>query len=106
MVGHYFNPALSDVSPVLELREDNCSVMRSIKPGEVSYSVSGTWHVENDSLIIHNDESTINIEMGDPGLVGTVKPRVAYAIIAFDERTLRFEKEGGLIYDYHRRRID
>ena len=102
MVGRYYIPAISDTSPLLELGEDNRSVMRAIRPGELSFSVAGTWHVTEDSLIIINDISSITIEDGDPGLVGTVAPRVAYPIVAYSENTLRIERQGA-IYDYYRR---
>ena len=36
MVGKYYIPAVSDASPLLELNEDNRSVMRAIRP-------SGMW---------------------------------------------------------------
>lgn len=102
MVGKYYIPAVSDTSPLLELNEDNQSVMRAIRPGELSFSVAGQWHVVGDSLVIVNDISSITIEDGDPGLVGTVAERVAYPIIAYEETTLRIKRQGA-IYDYHRR---
>ncbi len=102
MVGHYYIPAVSDTSPLLELGEENNSVMRAIRPGELSFSVSGKWHVEGDSLIIVNDASSITIEDGDPGLVGDVAERVAYPIVAFEENILRIARQG-VIYDYYRR---
>ena len=102
MVGKYYIPAISDTRPLIELNADNRSVIRAIRPGEISFFVEGEWHVEGDSLIFHNDASPITIEEGDPGLVGNVAPRVAYPILNFDETTLRIERQGA-IYDYHRR---
>ena len=102
MVGKYYIPALSDTRPLLELNPERKAVIRAIRPGELSFYVEGSWKVENDSLIIVNDASSITIEEGDPTLVGTVAPRVAYPIISFNENTLRIER-GGIAYDYHRR---
>ena len=102
MIGKYYIPAVSDTDPLLELNEGNASVLRAIRPGELAYSVEGVWHVEGDSLIIVNDISSISIEEGDPALVGTIAPRVAYPIRHYDETTLRLER-GGVLYDYHRR---
>lgn len=102
MVGKYYISALSDTHPVIELNDNNRSVLRAIRPGELSFSVEGTWHVVDDSLIIVNDDATITIEEGDPALVGTVAPRVAYPILHADETLMRIERSG-VIYDYHRR---
>lgn len=102
MVGKYYIPALSDTRPLLELNPERKAVIRAIRPGELSFFVEGTWKVEDDSLIIVNDASSITIEDGDPSLVGTVAPRVAYPILSFNDNTLRIER-GGIRYDYHRR---
>lgn len=102
MVGKYYIPALSDTRPMLELNPERRSVLRAIRPGELSFYVEGTWEVKDDSLVIVNDGASITIEDGDPSLVGTVAPRVAYPIVCYDERILRIER-GGIQYDYHRR---
>ena len=102
MIGHYYIPAVSDTRPLIELEPDNRSVIRAIRPGELSFYVEGTWHINNDSLIIENDISSITIEEGDPGLVGNVAHRVAYPIVEYDNTTLRIKRQGA-IYDYHRR---
>lgn len=102
MVGKYYIPAVSDTHPLIELNDDNKAVIRAIRPGELSYFVTGIWKVRDDSLIIENDASSITIEDGDPGMVGTVAPRVAYPILSYDETVLRI-KRGGIIYDYNRR---
>lgn len=51
MVGKYYIPAISDTRPLIELNADNRSVIRAIRPGEISFFVEGEWHVEGDSLI-------------------------------------------------------
>lgn len=102
MVGKYYIPAISDTRPLIELNADRNALLRAIRPGELSFYVTGRWRVENDSLIIDNDASSITIEEGDPSLVGSVAPRVSYPIVNSDETTLRIEKQG-IIYDYHRR---
>ena len=102
MTGKYYISALSDTHPVIELNDKNRSVLRAIRPGELSFSVEGTWHVEGDSLIIVNDSTSITIEEGDPALVGSIAPRVAYPILRADETMMRIERSG-VIYDYQRR---
>ncbi len=102
MVGKYYIPAVSDTRPLIELNTDGTSVMRAIRPGDISYSVTGVWKVEKDSLIIESDSTSITIEEGDPGLVGHVSPRVAYPIKNYDETTLSIQRQG-ITYDYHRR---
>lgn len=102
MVGKYYIPALSDTNPLIELNSDRTSVLRAIRPGDITYSVTGVWKVENDSLIIESDSTSITIEDGDPGLVGHVSRRVAYPIKDFNESTLSIKRQG-ITYDYHRR---
>ena len=102
MIGKYYIPAVSDTHPLIELDDKNHSVLRAIRPGELSFSVEGTWHVEGDSLVIVNDASSITIEEGDPTLVGSVAPRVAYPIDNSDETSMRISRHG-VIYDYQRR---
>ena len=102
MIGKYYISAVSDTHPLLELNEGNAAVVRAIRPGELSFSVEGVWHVRNDSLVIDNDVSSIAIEEGDPALVGNVSEHVSWPIRHYDETTLRLER-GGTIYDYHRR---
>lgn len=102
MVGKYYIPALSDTNPLIELNADRTSVLRAIRPGDITYSVTGVWKVENDSLIIESDSTSITIEDGDPGLVGYVSRRVAYPIKDFNESTLSIQRQG-ITYDYHRR---
>lgn len=102
MVGKYYIPALSDTNPLIELNADRTSVLRAIRPGDITYSVTGVWKVENDSLIIESDSTSITIEDGDPGLVGHVSRRVAYPIKDFNESTLSIQRQG-ITYDYHRR---
>ena len=102
MVGKYYIPALSDTHPLIELNADGTSVLRAIRPGDITYSVTGVWKVDNDSLIIESDSTSITIEDGDPGLVGHVSRRVAYPIKRYSESTLSIERQG-ITYDYHRR---
>ena len=102
MVGKYYIPALSDTNPLIELNADRTSVLRAIRPDDITYSVTGVWKVENDSLIIESDSTSITIEDGDPGLVGHVSRRVAYPIKDFNESTLSIQRQG-ITYDYHRR---
>lgn len=102
MVGNYYIPAVSDTRPLIELGGDRTAVIRAIRPGELSYCVSGKWKLNGDTLVIETDPSSITIEEGDPALVGTVAPRVAYPVRSFNETTLTIDRQG-ITYDYHRR---
>ena len=102
MIGKYYISAVSDTHPLLELNDGNMAVVRAIRPGELSFSVEGVWHVRNDSLVIDNVVSSIAIEDGDPALVGNVAEHLAWPIMHYDDTMLRIER-GGVIYDYHRR---
>lgn len=102
MVGKYYIPAISDTNPLIELNADRSAVVRAIRQGDITYSVSGRWKLDADSLIIVTDSTSITIEEGDPGLVGSVSPRLAYPIKDFNESTLTIERQG-ITYDYHRR---
>lgn len=102
MVGKYYIPAVSDSHPLIELNADRTSVLSASRPGEITFSVTGTWKVDGDSLIIESDPASITIEEGDPGMVGTVATRVAYPIKDYNETTLSIERDG-ITYDYHRR---
>ncbi len=102
MVGNYYIPAVSDTRPLLELGNKRDAVIRAIRPGELSYCVTGKWELSGDTLVIQTDPSSITIEEGDPALVGTVAPRVAYPVKAFSENTLTIDRQG-VTYDYHRR---
>ncbi len=102
MVGNYYLPAVSDSRPMFELKNDRSAVVRAIRPGELTYSVAGRWELSGDTLVIATDPSSITIEEGDPAMVGTVAPRIAYPVEAFNETTLSLDRQG-VTYDYHRR---
>ncbi len=102
MVGDYYLPAVSDTKPMFELGKDRSAVVRAIRPGELTYSVAGRWELSGDTLVIATDPSSITIEEGDPALVGTIAPRIAYPVEAFNETTLSLDRQG-ITYDYHRR---
>lgn len=102
MVGKYYIPAVSDTNPLIELNADGTSVLRAIRPNDITFSVTGTWKMVDDSLIIVNDPTSITIEDGDPSLVGTVSPRISYPVKDFNESTLSIVRDG-IVYDYHRR---
>jgi|GEM_PF-1929270 len=101
MVGDYYIPEVSDSTPLYELSEDRSAVVRTIADG-VEASVRGKWRVDNDSLIIDIDESTLT--MSDPQAVKVkMQPHIALPIVSYNEITLSLRKSDGLQYDYHRR---
>lgn len=61
MVGNYYIPAVSDTRPLLELGNKRDAVIRAIRPGELSYCVTGKWELSGDTLVIQTDPSSITI---------------------------------------------
>lgn len=101
LVGKYYNTELSDTRPVLELNADRTAVRRGIGAG-ITYSVSGTWKVDDDSIIIQCDSTSITIEEGDPGLVGHINPRKTIPLSGFSENNLEVREKGGVYVYQHR----
>lgn len=93
-------PEISQTEPVMELNRDATCVVRAIKPGVLSYSVEGTWNVENDSLIMVLDSSTLKAE-GDTLMIGEIPSRSARRIMEFSDFSLQLENEG-VVYYYKR----
>ena len=102
LVGNYYNTALSDMKPAIELRKDRTATIRAIRPGDLTYSVSARWEASEDSLIMIPDATSIIVEEGDPGAVGNVAPRLAWPIVKCNEQTLTLVRENNTI-DYKRR---
>lgn len=102
LVGSYYNTALSDMKPAIELHKDRTAVVRAIRPGDLTYSVSAQWEATEDSLILVPDASSIVIEEGDPAAVGNVAPRLSWPIVKCNEQTLTLVRENNTI-DYKRR---
>lgn len=100
IVGNYIIPEISQTEPVMELKRDATCVVRAIKPGVLSYSVEGTWNVENDSLVMALDRSTLKAE-GDTLLIGEIPARSARRIVEFSDFSLQLEN-GGVVYYYER----
>lgn len=101
IVGTYYNTELSQTEPVMVLKKDAACVITAIKPGVLTYSVEGKWNVENDSLIISLDPSTMKFE-GDSTLIGSIPARVAQKVASHNEFSLQLEN-GGVSYLYQRR---
>ena len=102
LVGKYYNTALSDMKPEIELNADRSATVRAIRPGDLIYSVSARWKATEDSLIICPDTTSIVVEEGDPASVGNVPPRLAWPIAACNEQTLTLIRNKNTI-DYRRR---
>lgn len=101
IVGTYYNPEISQTDPVMRLRKDATCVITAIKPGVLTYSVEGTWNVENDSLIVSLAPESITFE-GDSTLIGQIPVRFARRVASHNDFTLQLEN-GGISYLYHRR---
>lgn len=104
IAGNYVIPEVSQDTPVMELNRDASCVVRAIKPGVLTYSVGGTWNVENDSLIMLLDASTVKVEEGDESLVGNIPSRSARKVAGYTDLSLELES-GGVIYYYKRMKL-
>lgn len=103
MIGTYYQTAISETEPVMELNEDGSCTIHAIKPDVMSYTVNGEWNVENDSLVIDTDGVAASVT-GDTTVVrvGTIPTHVSYAISSFNGLTLTLNR-GGTDYSYVRR---
>lgn len=97
IVGNYIIPEISGSQPVMELNRDATCVVRAIRPGVITYSVRGTWNVENDSLVMILDRTTLEVE-GDETLVGDIPERSARKVVEHSDLSLELENEGILYY--------
>ncbi|WP_297059020.1 hypothetical protein [uncultured Duncaniella sp.] len=100
IAGDYIIPEVSQTEPVMELKRDATCVLRAIKPGVLTYAVEGDWNVENDSLIISLDTSTVSY-VGDSALIGEIPVRSARRIVEHNDFNLQLESDG-VIYYYKR----
>ena len=101
MVGNYYIPEVSQDTPLMELNSNGHCIMRSIKPGVLTISVSGRWNVENDSLIMELEPDKLTTE-GDSTLVGNIPARLSKAVVEFNGTSLTLETDG-VPYMYLRR---
>ena len=101
IVGTYYNTHISKDIPVFELRKDGTCTVRNIHPDVLILEVSGTWNVENDSLIIVNDLSTIKAD-GDTSIIGDVAPKIFRKVVAHDGNSLVLNRDG-IEYVYNRK---
>lgn len=97
IVGNYIIPEISGSQPVMELNRDATCVVRAIRPGVITYSVRGTWNVENDSLVMILDRTTLEVE-GDETLVGDIPERSARKVVEHSDLSLELENDGILYY--------
>lgn len=103
MTGVYYQTSVSENEPVMELNDDGSCVIHAIKPGVMSYTVNGTWNVEDDSLMIETDGRVASVT-GDTTVVkiGAIPDRKSYAIADFNGLSLTLHREGN-DYIYVRR---
>lgn len=99
IAGCYVIPEVSQQQPVMELNSDATCVIRAIKPGVLTYAVEGTWNVENDSLVMVLDPSTLKVEEGDASLVGNIPVRATRKVAGYTDLSLEL-KNGDVIYYY------
>lgn len=98
IAGNYVIPEVSQTEPVMELNRDATCVVRAIKPGVLTYAVEGTWNVENDSLVMLLDPSTVKVD-GDASLVGQIPVRSARKVVEHSDFNLQLESDG-IVYYY------
>lgn len=101
MVGDYYINEVSTDEPVMQLKKNGTVIQRAIMPGVLSYSVKGKWNVVDDSLVIKNDPTPIDVE-GDSTLIGVIPERMSKAVVAFTGSSLTL-RSGGADYVYYRR---
>jgi len=91
IVGKYYEPAISETTPTMELNADGTCVIRAISPGVLSYAVHGNWNVLRDTLFVESDGRAVEIR-GDSTLVGHVADHLARPVVDFtgSELTLKF----------------
>lgn len=100
IVGTYYNVEVSREQPVMELNKNATCVIRAIRPGVLTYEVDGTWNVENDSLIMTMDPSSLHFE-GDSSLIGDIPARIARKVNEHNDLSLQLEHDG-VTYLYQR----
>lgn len=100
IAGSYVIPEVSNTLPVMELDSDASCLVRAIRPGVITYTVRGQWNVENDSLIMVLDRSTLEVD-GDASLVGDIPVRYARKIVEYSDLSLELESDG--IQYYYKR---
>lgn len=103
MTGVYYQTSVSENEPVMELNDDGSCVIHAIKPGVMSYTVNGTWNVEDDSLMIETDGRVASVT-GDTTVVkiGAIPAKKSYAIADFNGLSLTLHRDGN-DYIYVRR---
>lgn len=104
IAGSYFIPEISEEDPLLELNSDATCILRAIKPGVISYSLSGRWNVKNDSLVVEINPESLSFK-GDSSLIGTISEHYSRKITGYNDLTLTLEKEG-VQYVYYKRGLD
>lgn len=103
IVGLYYNPAVSDREPVFEFYSDGSCVMRAIRPDVLTLSVKGTWHVVDDTLVIHHNLATVTA-VGDTSIVGTVAPVFRAKLIDHTDYTMILDRDG-IEYEFLKRNV-
>jgi hypothetical protein len=93
IIGTYYNAHLSKDIPVFELRKDGTCTLRNIQPDVLVLEVSGTWNVDNDTLIVVNNLSTVKAT-GDTSIIGNISPILKRKVVSHDEMSLVLEREG------------
>lgn len=100
IVGNYIIPEVSQTEPVMELNSDATCLVRAIKPGLITYSVSGVWNVKNDSLVMTLDAATLSVD-GDTSLVGEIPNHYSSKLLEHNEFGMQLERDG-VVYFYKR----
>ncbi|MFG6382336.1 MAG: hypothetical protein K1V87_09560 [Muribaculum sp.] len=101
ITGNYYNAQISSELPVFELNGDGTCIVRNIHPDVLTLEVAGTWNVEDDSLVIFNDLTTVKAK-GDTSIMGDVAPRITRKVVSHDGSALILEKDG-IEYLYNRK---
>lgn len=103
IAGNYYLTSISEDEPVMELNTDGSCRIHAIKPGVMSYTVDGTWNVEDNEIRIKT-EGVLSSVTGDTTIVrvGRIPTEITYKIATFTGHSLTLRRDGN-DYMYVRR---
>lgn len=103
IAGNYYLTSISEDEPIMELNTDGSCRIHAIKPGVMSYTVDGTWNVENNEILIKTEGKASSVK-GDTTIVrvGRIPQEITYKIATFTGHSLTLRRDGN-DYMYVRR---
>lgn len=95
IAGNYYLTSISEDEPVMELNTDGSCRIHAIKPGVMSYTVDGTWNVDDNEILIKTDGVPSSVT-GDTTVVrvGRIPQEITYKIATFTGHSLTLHRDG------------